>query len=93
MEEDGIQLPIIAVNLVTANIPYSSNVLDNIHQASAEIGFQFTLKVLMHYIKIGWPCEQRMLPQELHLYLDGLVNKGCFHKSYICTGISGMIIC
>ena len=90
MEEDGIQLPIIAVNLVTANIPYSSNVLDNIHQESAK---DPTLKVLMHYIKIGRPCEQRMLPQELHLYLDGLVNKGCFHKSYICTGISGMIIC
>ena len=31
MEEDGIQLPIIAVNLVTANIPYSSNELDTIH--------------------------------------------------------------
>ena len=30
MEEDGIQLQIIAVNLVTANIPFSSNVLDNI---------------------------------------------------------------
>ena len=28
MEEDGIQLPIIMVNLVTVNIPYSSNELD-----------------------------------------------------------------
>ena len=28
MEEDGIWLPIIAVNFVTANIPYSSNELD-----------------------------------------------------------------
>ena len=28
MEEDGIQLPIIAVNVVTANFPYSSNELD-----------------------------------------------------------------
>ena len=28
MEEDGIQLPIIVVNLVTANIPYNSNKLD-----------------------------------------------------------------
>ena len=34
MEEDGIQLPIIVVNLVTANIPYSSNILDTIHQES-----------------------------------------------------------
>ena len=32
MEEDGIQLPIIAVNLVTVNVPYSSNKLDNIHE-------------------------------------------------------------
>ena len=31
MEEDGIQLPIIAVNVVTVNIPYSSNELDNIN--------------------------------------------------------------
>ena len=36
MEEDGIQLPIIAVNLVTTYIPYSSNVLDNIHEESAK---------------------------------------------------------
>ena len=65
MEEDRIQLPIIAVNLVTVNIPYSSNVLDNIHQ---ELGKDPTLKVLMHYINIRWPCEWRMLPQELHPY-------------------------
>ena len=32
MEEDGIQLPITAVNVVTVNIPYSSNELDNIHE-------------------------------------------------------------
>ena len=32
MEEDEVQLPIIAVNLVTVNIPYSSNELDNIHE-------------------------------------------------------------
>ena len=32
LEEDGIQLPIIAVNLVTVNIPHSSNELDNIHE-------------------------------------------------------------
>ena len=31
MEEDGIKLPIIAVNQVTANIQYSSNELDQIH--------------------------------------------------------------
>ena len=82
MEEDGIQVPIIAVNLVTANIPYSSNELVNIH---GELAKDPTFKVLMHYINIGWPCEHRKLPQELHLYWsfrddlsveDGLVTKG-----------------
>ena len=50
MEEDGIQLPIIVVNLVTANIPYSSNELDNMR---GETRKDPTLKVLTHYIKIG----------------------------------------
>ena len=44
-----------------------------------------TIKLLMHYISTGWPCEHRRLPQELHLYWnfredlsveDGLVMKG-----------------
>ena len=82
MEEDGIKLPIIAVNLVTANNPYNSNVLDNIHE---ELAKDPTVKVLMHYINIGWPCECRKLPQELHKYWNfrdelsvkvGLVTKG-----------------
>ena len=47
MEGNGIQLPIIAMNLVTANIPYSSNVLDNIHEESAKDPI---FKVWMHYI-------------------------------------------
>ena len=81
MEDDGIQLPIIAVNLVTANIPYSSKELDNIPE---EIKKDPILNILMHYINIGWPCERRMLPQELHLYWnfqdelsvqDGLATK------------------
>ena len=54
MEEDGIQLPIIAVNLVTANIPYSSNELDIIHEETRK---DPAIKLLMHYINIGWPCE------------------------------------
>ena len=54
MEEDGIQLPIIAVNMVTANIPYSSNELDNICEGTRE---DPTIKVLIHYISTGWPCE------------------------------------
>ena len=81
MEEDGIQLTIIAVNLVTVNIPYSSNELDNIPEETRNDPI---LNVLMHYINIGLPCERRMLPQELHpswnfwdelSVKDGLVTK------------------
>ena len=67
MEEDGIQLPIIAVNLVTANIPYSSNVLDNICQ---ELAKDPTFKVLMHYINIGWPFERKKLPTRVTSILE-----------------------
>ena len=81
MEEDGIQLPIIAVNFVTAKIPYSSNELDVICEETRK---DPTIKLLMHYIITGWPCECRRLPQELHLYWnfredlsveDGFVTK------------------
>ena len=54
MEKDGIQLPIIAVNMVTVNILYSSSELDNIHEETQK---DPTIKVLMHYIITGWPCE------------------------------------
>ena len=50
MEEDGIQLPIIVVNQVT----YSSNELDQICEETRK---DPTLKFLMHYISIGWPCD------------------------------------
>ena len=82
MEEDGIQLPFIAVNLITANIPYSSNELDIICEETRK---DPTIKLLMLYISTGWPCECRRLPQELHPYWnfredlsveDGLVTKG-----------------
>ena len=64
-EGDGIQLPIITVNLVTVNIPYSSNELGIICEKTRK---DPTFKILMHYISTGWPCECRRLPQELHLY-------------------------
>ena len=50
MEEDGIQLPNIAVNQVTANIAYSSNELDPICEDTRK---DPTLKLLMHYISVG----------------------------------------
>ena len=82
MEEDGIQLPIIAVNQVTANIPYSSNELDYIHEETRK---DPTFKLLIHYISNGWPCDQRQLPQKLHLYWnfreDLSVEDGISYKS------------
>ena len=81
MEEYGIQLRIIAVNLVTVNISYSSNELYNICEKTRK---DPTIKVLMHYISTGWPCEWRLLLQGLHPYWnfwdelsveDGLVTK------------------
>ena len=74
--------PSIAVNLITANIPYSSNELDIICEETRK---DPTIKLLMLYISTGWPCECRRLPQELHPYWnfredlsveDGLVTKG-----------------
>ena len=59
MEEDGIQLPIIVVNEITANIPCSSNDLDQICEETRK---DPTLKLLMHYIAEGWPCERKQLP-------------------------------
>ena len=81
-EEDGIQLPIIAVNEITANIPCSSNDLDQIREETRKDPM---LKLLMHYIAEGWPRERKQLPRELHDYWnyredmsleDGIATKG-----------------
>ena len=53
-EEDGIQLPIIAVNQIMANIPCSSNDLNQIHEETRKDPM---LKLLMEYISNGWPYE------------------------------------
>ena len=45
MEEDGIQLPITAVNQVTVNIPYSSNDLEQICEETRKDPI---LKLLKH---------------------------------------------
>ena len=58
-EEDGIQLPIIAVNEITANIPCSSNDLDQIREETRKDPM---LKLLMRYIAEGWPHERKQLP-------------------------------
>ena len=82
MEEDGIQLPIVAVNLIMSNVPVSSTEIDPIHEETSK---DPTFTLLKHYIHTGWPSEHRMLPQELHMYWNyredlsmenGLITKG-----------------
>ena len=82
VEEDGIQLPIVAVNLITSNIPVSSSEIDLIHGETAK---DHTLNLLRHYIHMGWPVDRRMLPHELHTFWNyredlsmenGLITKG-----------------
>ena len=57
--EDGIQLPIVAVNLITSSIPVSSSEIELIHGETAR---DPTLNLLRHYIHMGWPVDRRMLP-------------------------------
>ena len=82
VEEDGIQLPIVAVNLLTSNLPISSTEIELICE---EISKDPTLTLLRHYIHMGWPNDCRMLPQELHTFWNyredlsmenGLITKG-----------------
>ena len=81
-EEDGIQLPIVAVNLITSNIPVSSSEIDLIHGETAK---EPTLNLLRQYIHMGWPVDRRMLPCEIHTFWNyredlsmenGLITKG-----------------
>ena len=83
VEEDGIQLPIVAVNLITTNIPVSSTEIEIIHEETSKD--PPTLTLLRHYIHLGWPVDCRMLPQELHTFWNyredlsmenGLITKG-----------------
>ena len=65
VEEDGIQLPIVAVNLITSNLPVSSTEIDQICEETSK---DPTLTLLKCYIHMGWPSDCRMLPQELHTF-------------------------
>ena len=65
VEEDGIQLPIVAVNLIMSNLPVSSTEIELIHEETSK---DPTLTLLRHYIHMGWPNDCRMLPQELHTF-------------------------
>ena len=82
VEEDGIQLPIVAVNLITSNLPVNSTEIELIHEETTK---DPTLTLLRCYIHMGWPNDHRMLPQELHPFWNyredlsmenGLITKG-----------------
>ena len=82
VEEDGIQLPIVVVNLIMSNLPVSSTEIELIHEETSK---NPTLTLLRHYIHMGWPVDHRMLPQELHTFWNyredlsmenGLITKG-----------------
>ena len=83
VEEDGIQLPIVAVILIMSNLPGSSTEIELIHE---EISKDPILTLLRHYIHMGWPVDHRMmLLQELHTFWNyreylsmenGLITKG-----------------
>ena len=81
VEEDGIQLPIVAVNLIMSNLPVSSTEIELIHEETSE---DPTLTLLRHYIHMGWPIDHRMLPQELHTFWnyrkDLSMENGLFTK-------------
>ena len=47
VEEDGIQLPIVVVNLITSNLPVSSTEIELIHEETSK---DPTLTLLRHYI-------------------------------------------
>ena len=65
VEEDEIQLPIVAVNLFTSNVPVSSTGIDIICEETSK---DPTLTLLKHYIHMGWPNDHRSPPQELHTF-------------------------
>ena len=86
VEEDGIQLPIVAVNLIMSNLPVSSTEIDLIHEETSK---DPTLTLLRYYIHVGWPQDHRMLPQKLHTFWNyqedlsmenGLITKGASTK-------------
>ena len=68
--EDNIQLPIIAVNMITTCILMSvesqdsfSNKLDQLRKSTVQDN---QLTRLSHFINTGFPCDKKNLPTDLH---------------------------
>ena len=82
VEEDGIQLPIVAVNLIMSNVPINSTEIELIQQESLN---DPTFTILRHYINMGWPSNRRNILKEIHMFWNyredlsmenGLITKG-----------------
>ena len=68
--EDNIQLPIIAVNMITIHILMNvesqdsfSNKLDQLRKSTVQDN---QLTRLSHYINTGFPCDKKNLPTDIH---------------------------
>ena len=86
--EDNIQLPIIAVNMITTHILMSvhpqdtfSNKLDRLRKSTVQDN---QLTRLSHYINTGFPCDKKNLPTDLHEFWN--------HKEVLSIE-SGLITC
>ena len=86
--EDNIQLPIIAVNMITTRILMSvqpqdsfSNKLDQLRKSTAQDN---QLTRLSCYINTGFPCDKKNLPTDLHEFWN--------HKEALSIE-SGLITC
>ena len=86
--EDNIQLPIIAVNMITTQILMSvesqgsfSNQLNQLRKSTVQ---DEQLTRLKNYISTGFPCEKKNLPTDLHEFWP--------HKEMLSIE-SGLITC
>ena len=86
--EDNIQLPILAVNMITTQILMSvesqgsfSNKLDQLRKSTAQ---DEKLTRLKGYISTGFPCDKKNLPTDLHEFWP--------HKEMLSIE-SGLITC
>ena len=68
--EDNIKLPVIAVNMITAQILIStqcqgsfSNKLEELRKSTSQ---DKQLTRLKGYISTGFPCDKKNLPTDLH---------------------------
>ena len=86
--EDNIQVPIIAVNMITTWILMSvesqssfSNKLDQLRKSTAQDN---QLTRLSHYINTGFPCDKKNLPTNLHEF---------WNQREVLSIESGLITC